>query len=273
MLTLVVLPFDEADDGTVRRWRVEHPDRMVTDNLDTAAAPSLFGSGDVEIHGENFLAGDLRAFARDLGEDRHALVIVRKKTSANFSSDPITLVDLTPPKGRAALSAHLSDLLGIPRAVATTAVDRAATAKSAVGLCRQLALLDDTSDRRVSGMALDPSATAPPWSVTDAICRGRPGDAAEAAREFARTIPVGSALFQIVGFMRKVVVAGHDPGGVLSGGNPGFFASRRRGLRDSAGLIADLSEATESVLSARHPEYALAASVAMMASRFSMERT
>lgn len=273
MLTLVVLPFEECDDGTVSRWRSDHPDRLVTDSLDAASGPSLFGSGDVEVRGENFLAGDLRAFARDLGEDRHALVIVQKKTTANFSSDPITLVDLTPPKGRTALAAHLADLLDVDRRAATTAVDRAATPRAAVGLCRQLALLDHPGDSRAAAMALDPYASTPPWAVTDAICKGRPGDAAVAAREFARTVPVGSALFQILGFMRKVAVAGHDPGGVLTGGNTGFFASRRRALRDSAGLISDLAQASEMVLSARHPEYALSAAVAMMASRFSMERT
>lgn len=272
MLDLVVLPFEECDDGTVRRWRAEHPDRIVTDTLDSGSGPSLFTRGDIEVRGENFLAGDLRAFAKELGPDRDALVIVQKKTSANFSKDPITMTDLTPPKGRVQLSGFLADILDVDKKVATAAVDRASNASGAVALCRQLSLLDSPSGR-AAGLALDTSASSPPWAVTDAICRGRPREAAMATREFARTVPVGSALFQIIGFMRKVAVAGHDPGGVMAGGNIGFFASRRRGLRDASGLISDMAEASESVLSARHPEYALAAATATMASRFSMERS
>lgn len=272
MLTLVVLPFEECDDGTVSGWRRDNPDRVVTDTLDVHSGPSLFSSGSIEVRGESFLAGDIREFARSLGEDREALVIVKKKTSANFSADPITLTDLTPPKGRVQLSRFLSELLDVDYRIATTAVDRASNASGAAILCRQLALLD-TPTGRAAEMALDTSASSPPWAVTDAICRGKPRDAAVATREFARTVPVGSALFQIIGFMRKVAVAGHDPGGVLAGGNSSFFSSRRRALRDSAGLISDLAEASHSVLSAKHPEYALAAATATMASRFSMERT
>lgn len=256
MITIIISPHPSCGKNEIEEWRSGHENIKVVDKLDDVSVEgvSLFQESQesFEVHLDSFLAQEVRDFSKFIGDQCDVLILSKNSSRASFSKDKlIQVLDFSLPKDKTKLKNHIVKNTRLSKEQAGLCVDISSSSLSALLLADQLDLLDGQD--HPPGSLIDPlkNKDQPPWELIDSICSGDTGHAVMASKNLiGMGADATSLMFQICGYMRKVIVSQNDVGNFIGDGKKSFFNRKYRAIKDINGLVNDLSFYPDKIMGA-----------------------
>lgn len=270
-LTIVYRPTPVIHSDTVENWKKSNESYSLHTSFDSVPKikQGLFGgTPSVLISVENFTVANIKELDKKVSSSTRVLLVSSKKSTANLSKYTTKIEDLSLPKDARDKENYLVEELGLSQRDAQSCVFVTSNDKSLVCLAQQYKIKNGQA--HISEV-IDPfRGELPPWGINDGITTGNAVSAIESAKQsLAQGTKPQSLMFQLIGYMRSLVVVKSDVGKTLQGKNIKYLKSKSSGIVDIDGLIKDMSTYPELVLyKSSTAHYALFAMIASMSSRF-----
>ena len=222
-----------------------------------------------EIRVEDIKADELRKFLSQEGDE--AIIITQKKPRGNFSKDDISIIDMSLPKSKKEREKFISQRFSLSKKQAQQLVNHVDDTFSLLSLSQQLELVD--YDDILLGELYNPQEyDMPPWDITDAIVSGDVENALRTTKaytsKYTKNSQYTSLMFQIIGYIRKVIIVSDDTGNIIEDSKRKFFFSKNKKIKDKDSLIKDIDFYSKSMLETHYPEHTFHAMIASMTSQF-----
>lgn len=264
MITIVSIDHHIFDDGTITQWKSDHPDYLIVPGWDSVPDNNegLFTSPvPLYIIVDKVVADDIKNLE---GRQEDILIESSSQPAKKKWGKGVEYINLSKPSRSEMTST--GKRCGLSSSTMKNIYTISDDPSSVGSMIRQMEILDDR-DVDMDPIDLFPG-NQPPWNITDAVLSGNSRQAVNAVESHlavsSKKSTSVSLAFQLAGYFKKVAASKDDIAGISSP----FFSKASKTLKDTDGLIHDLSYYVDAVMTSKNPDIELKCMVASMSGRF-----